>query len=79
MPESGGADPAAPGRDRIERLEVLFMEHESTLERFGELIRDQQRQITDLGNTLELLRKKLSKYEEADQPVRAPDEPPPHF
>ncbi|MDE0097840.1 MAG: SlyX family protein [Gammaproteobacteria bacterium] len=78
MPESGRGDQGVPDPDRLERLEVLLMEHESTLERFSELLRDQQRQITGLGNSLELLREKLSKYEEPD-PRGATHEPPPHY
>lgn len=78
MPEPGRGDPGIPDPDRLERLEVLLMEHESTLERFGELLRDQQRQITDLGDSLELLREKLSKYGEPDPPG-ATHEPPPHY
>ena len=78
MPEPGRGGPGTPDPDRIERLEVLLMEHESTLEHFGELLRDQQRQITDLENALELLREKLSEYGESDPPG-ALHEPPPHY
>lgn len=67
-----------PQPDRIERLETLFMEHESTLERYGELIRDQQRQLSELADSLELLRGKLSQYEDTDPP-EPPLRPPPHY
>lgn len=67
-----------PQPDRIERLETLFMEHESTLERYGELIRDQQRQLSELADSLELLREKLSQYEDTGPP-EPPFQPPPHY
>jgi len=78
VPESGRGDQGVPDPDRLERLAVLLMEHESTLERFSELLRDQPRQITGLGNSLELPREQLSKYEEPD-PRRTTHEPPPHY
>ena len=54
------------------------MSHEETLERFSELLRDQQNQITELKEEMELLRDKLSKYEHSDEPDEY-HQPPPHY
>jgi uncharacterized coiled-coil protein SlyX len=62
----------------LERLELLIMSHEETLERFSELLRDQQNQITELREEMELLRDKLSKYEHSDEPGEY-HQPPPHY
>lgn len=64
--------------ESFERLELLIMSHEETLERFSELLRDQQNQLADLKGEVELLRDKLSKYEPTDEPDDY-HQPPPHY
>ena len=69
---------SSESEERLERLELLVMMHEETLERFGELLRDQQKQLTALRDDMELLRDKLSKYESGEAP-EDPHQPPPHY
>jgi uncharacterized coiled-coil protein SlyX len=64
--------------ERLERLEFLLMSQEESLERLGELLRDQQRQISKQTGELELLREKLSKYETGGEPEDL-HQPPPHY
>ena len=63
---------------RLEQLELLIMAHEETLERFSELLRDQQRQIGELKEQLARMKEKLSKYEAGELP-EDPHQPPPHY
>ena len=64
--------------ERLERLEILAMEQESTLERLSDVLQDQQSQLIELNRQLELLKEKLSKYEQSADPA-PPDPPPPHY
>lgn len=64
--------------DRLERLEILAMEQESTLERLSEVLQDQQGQLIELNRQLTLLKEKLSKYE-TEEGSDVPDPPPPHY
>ena len=64
--------------DRLERLEMLAMEQESTLEKFSEVLQDQQAQLIELNRQLTILKNKLSKYE-AGEGSDTPDPPPPHY
>ena len=64
--------------DRLERLEILAMEQEATLERLSDVLREQQAQLIELNRQLEVLQERLSKYEEAGGP-ELPDPPPPHY
>ena len=64
--------------ERLERLEILAMEQESTLERLSEVLQDQQAQLIALNRILEQLEEKLSKYAEGED-SEAPDPPPPHY
>lgn len=59
-------------------LELLVMDHERTIEQFGDLLRDQQAQITKLESRLQQLEQKLSKYA-ATADVLEQHEPPPHY
>ena len=64
--------------DRLERLEILAMEQESSLERLSDVLQDQQAQLMELNRELALLKEKLSKYE-AGEDSDVPDPPPPHY
>lgn len=62
----------------LAKLELLVMDHERTIEQFGDLLRDQQAQMTKLESRLEMLEQKLSKYAESTA-VADQDEIPPHY
>lgn len=64
--------------DGLAKLELLAMDQERTLDQFGDLLRDQQAQITKLEQRLQMLEQKLSKYAETAD-VQEHHEPPPHY
>ena len=65
-------------QSEIEKLELLVMEHEQTIETYSTLLQDQQTQIDTLKARLELIEQKLSKYDDVGAEV-VQNEKPPHY
>lgn len=65
-------------QEQIARLQTVVTEQELVLEQYGELFRDQQRQLDRLLQRIELMEQKLLKYQEPGDYSEEP-EIPPHY
>ena len=65
---------------RLERLEMLVMEQDATIESLNHEVQKQQLQIQQLSKSIELLNTKLSSAMESSNIKNIEDEaPPPHY
>lgn len=65
-------------QDELARLQLTLMDHEQVIEQYSDLLCNQQSQIDELRKQIDLLQKKLSKYDEIAEPLPS-SERPPHY
>lgn len=64
---------------RIDKLEILFSEHEYTVESLNTVVTRQVQEIEQLNDTIELLKHQIREFKKQIPETSILDEKPPHY